>query len=100
MAYLSNGPIWRARKKGSALTQVLEDRLTHINIEYAAKRESRRLGPMRLYLLPAHTWQRWDRERLARSGGTLEQYKHPNLIADPKFRESIPFEEEMHIPHA
>jgi hypothetical protein len=39
--------------------------------------------------LPTGTWQRWDRQRLARSGGTPEQYQHPCLIPDPQFRASL-----------
>ena len=50
---------------------------------------------MRLFLLPAHAWLDWDRKRLARTGGNLEQYKHPCLVADPKFRDSIAIEEEV-----
>jgi hypothetical protein len=83
------------REQGVRLTQLLEDRLCDINIEYAAKRESRRLGPMRLSLLAPHAWVEWDRKRLALTGGNLEQYKHPCLIADPKFREGIAIEEEV-----
>jgi hypothetical protein len=55
-------------------------------VEYAAKRESNRLGALRLEMLPTGAWQKWDRERLARTGGSLEQYKHPCLISDLKFR--------------
>jgi hypothetical protein len=83
------------REQGVRLTKALEERLAQINIEYASKRESRRLGPMRLFLLPAQTWQHWDRQRLNRTGGNLEQYKHPCLIPDPKFRDSISIEEEI-----
>ena len=43
----------------------------------------------------AAAWQHWDRQRLARTGGTLEQYKHPCLIADPKFRDGITIDEEV-----
>lgn len=86
------------RQQGVQLTQALEKQLTGINIEYAAKRESGRLGPLRLCLLPTHGWQQWDRQRLARTGGTLEQYKHPCLIADPKFRDSVVVEEEVGAP--
>ena len=86
-----------SREQGVRLTQALERRLAEVNIEYASKRESRRLGPMRLFLLPAQGWQQWDRQRLARSGGTLEQYKHPCLIPDPKFRESIAIDEEVTV---
>ena len=77
------------QNQGLQLTQALERQLARINIEYAGKRETGRLGPMRLFVLPAHSWQQWDRQRLARTGGTLEQYKHPCLIADPKFRDTI-----------
>jgi hypothetical protein len=84
-------------EQGAALTQALERRLSEVNVEYATKRESQRLGAMRLMLLPQTTWQQWDRQRLARTGGTLEQYKHPCLINDVKFRDSVPVEEEIKI---
>ncbi|HMF18900.1 MAG TPA: GH3 auxin-responsive promoter family protein, partial [Gemmataceae bacterium] len=83
------------REQGVLLTEALERRLAEINVEYASKRDSRRLGPIRLELLPPGTWLHWDRQRLKKSGGTLEQYKHPCLIADPKFRESMQVEEEV-----
>jgi hypothetical protein len=34
-------------------------------------------------------WGQWDRERLQRTGGTLEQYKHPCLIGDHGFHEEV-----------
>jgi hypothetical protein len=83
--------------QGLDLLRGLEDRLLRVNIEYAAKRASRRLGPPRLALIPDNTWQHWDRQRLVRTGGTLEQYKHPCLIADPKFRDSVNVEEELQL---
>lgn len=85
------------REQGLRLTRQLEELLTAANVEYAAKRESRRLGPMRLLLLPAGAWQQWDHARLARTGGTAEQYKHPCLIPDPRIRESLPVEEEVPV---
>ena len=84
-----------SRAEGLKLAEALDRRLGEVNVEYAAKRESRRLGSVRLQLLPAGAWHHWDRQRLARTGGTLEQYKHPCLIADLKFRESIAVEEEL-----
>jgi hypothetical protein len=60
------------------------------NIEYAAKRESARLGPVRAFVLPAGTWANWDRDRLAKTGGSPEQYKHPCLIGDVAFKETLP----------
>jgi hypothetical protein len=59
------------------------------NIEYAAKRDSGRLGPVRAVLIPNGAWAKWDRERLAQTGGSPEQYKHPCLIGDLKFRDSM-----------
>jgi hypothetical protein len=59
------------------------------NVEYAAKRESGRLGPVRAALIPAATWAKWDHDRLAATGGSPEQYKHPCLVGDLKFRESV-----------
>jgi hypothetical protein len=47
--------------------------------------------------LPPGTWANWDRERLSRSGGTPEQYKHPCLVGDLKFRESLPVEGELAV---
>ena len=40
-------------------------------------------------IVPTGTWAKWDRERLAQTGGSPEQYKHPCLIGDMKFRESM-----------
>ena len=59
------------------------------NVEYAAKRESGRLGAMRAAILPAGAWATWDRDRLAQTGGSPEQYKHPCLIGDLKFRDTM-----------
>jgi hypothetical protein len=70
------------------LTDRLDERLKAINIEYAAKRDSLRLGRLRLEPVPSGFWQSWDRERLKRTGGTLEQYKHPCLINDLEFARS------------
>jgi hypothetical protein len=77
-------------EEGQHLAQELERRLLETNIEYASKRDSNRLGPLRLQPVPTGTWQRWDRARLERSGGTLEQYKHPCLVSDLNFRDTIP----------
>jgi hypothetical protein len=68
----------------------LDRTLGELNIEYAAKREGNRLGPVRGLVLPAGTWTAWDAARLAKTGGSPEQYKHPALIGDMAFRESVP----------
>jgi hypothetical protein len=77
------------RSVGVRLAERLDARLCQLNIEYAAKRESERLGRVRLEVLPTGFWQKWDRERLRQTGGTLEQYKHPCLINDAQFRSSV-----------
>jgi hypothetical protein len=59
------------------------------NIEYEAKRASGRLGPPRVEVIPQGTWQKWDRERLAKTGGSPEQYKHPCLIGDVEFKSTM-----------
>ncbi|MBN9118958.1 MAG: GH3 auxin-responsive promoter family protein [Planctomycetes bacterium] len=67
----------------------LDVRLGCENVEYAAKRESGRLGALRAAIIPAGTWAKWDKDRLAQTGGSPEQYKHPCLIGDLKFRDTM-----------
>jgi len=81
--------------QGQELAAALDRRLATHNVEYASKRGSQRLGAVRLNLLPDGTWQEWDRQRQTRSGGTPEQYKHPNLIPDISFRNTMPVDEEL-----
>ena len=83
------------RERGLRLAAELDRRLMLVNDEYASKRHSLRLGGIRLELLAAGAWCTWDRQRLARTGGTLEQYKHPCLIPDLAFRDAMPVEEEV-----
>jgi hypothetical protein len=77
------------------LAQALDRRLQTANIEYASKRSSGRLGSIRVELLPDGAWHEWDRQRLARTGGSQEQYKHPCLISDTSFRDTMPVAEEL-----
>jgi hypothetical protein len=80
---------------GARLVEELDNRLCESNVEYASKRSSLRLGPVRLEILPTGTWHEWDRQRVAQTGGVLEQYKHPCLVPDLDFRRSLPVEEEI-----
>lgn len=73
------------------LVATLDRLLYEHNIEYAAKRDSERLGPIRVCSLPAGAWYKWDMARLAQSGGSAEQYKHPCLIPDLAFAEQMAF---------
>jgi hypothetical protein len=80
---------WDESQARSALEEI-DSALARANDEYQAKRASGRLGPVRVMWLPPGTWVKWDGERLARAGGPPEQYKHPCLIGDVKFAETMP----------
>jgi hypothetical protein len=64
------------------LATAVDEQLRLHNIEYASKRDTLRLGPVRTMTLPDGSWSRFQQQRLARSGGTVEQYKQPHLIPD------------------
>ena len=64
--------------------------LSRANDEYAAKRASQRLGPVRAEPLPPGAWRSWDEQRRQTRGGPAEQYKHPCLIGDVNFRATFP----------
>ncbi len=66
----------------SLLAREVDEQLRSHNIEYASKRETRRLGPVRTIRLADGSWSEFQKRRLARSGGTVEQYKQPHLIPD------------------
>jgi hypothetical protein len=80
-------------EQGQRLVELLDRYLGELNMEYEGKRESRRLGRLRLESLPDGTWADWDRRRISRNGGTPEQYKHPCLIPDPNFRDTMPVQQ-------
>ena len=73
----------------------LDKALGEENIEYAAKRESSRLGPVRAAIVPSGTWAAWDATRLAKTGGSPEQYKRPCLIGDLGFKDTMPMQREI-----
>jgi hypothetical protein len=60
----------------------VEEELQAQNVEYANKRETLRLAPVRIGRIPDGSWGDFQKRRLARSGGTVEQYKQPHLIPD------------------
>jgi hypothetical protein len=64
------------------LAAKVDEQLQVQNIEYASKRVTLRLGPVRTIRLPDGSWMGFQKRRLARSGGTVEQYKQPHLIPD------------------
>ena len=62
--------------------EAVEHELRELNVEYAAKRDTLRLGPVRTIRIQDGAWAEFQKRRLARSGGTVEQYKQPHLIPD------------------
>ena len=64
------------------LAAEVERQLQVVNLEYENKRATLRLGPIRPIRIPGGSWVDFQRRRLARSGGTVEQYKQPCLLSD------------------
>ena len=64
---------WRRRSRRSSCRQ---------NVEYENRRETLRLGPIRIVRIRLGSWADFQRRRLAKSGGTVEQYKQPHLMPD------------------
>ena len=60
------------------------------NMEYETKRDSQRLGMIEVCLLPRGSWQTWDAARVAKTGGSAEQYKRPCLVNDVNFKSTMP----------
>jgi hypothetical protein len=59
-----------------------ERQLGQLNEEYENRRETRRLGPLQLRRIADGSWTELRARRLAKSGGTPDQYKQPCLIPD------------------
>jgi hypothetical protein len=64
------------------LTTTVEQELRQQNAEYANRRDTRRLSPVQILTIPPGSWAEFQKRRLAKSGGTVEQYKQPHLIPD------------------
>ena len=65
--------------------QAADASLCRLNIEYEKKRESKRLGPMRLMLVANGSFERLRRETIEHQRGRAEQYKHPYLVSEQEF---------------
>ena len=63
------------------LLDACEAALREVNIEYAAKRDSLRLGPPKLKLLEQGAFERFRRERVA-SGAPDSHVKPPHLVRE------------------
>jgi hypothetical protein len=73
----------------------VEKSLCRLNSEYQSKRETKRLGAVRLGWLPPGAWKEFCRKRLERSGGSLEQFKHPCLVNDTDFIANMPVQGQL-----
>jgi hypothetical protein len=74
---------------GESLAVRVDDHLKAINCEYRDKRASGRLAPIECVPLPEGTWSSFARRRRQKSGGSLEQYKHPCLVPDLEFSSKL-----------
>ncbi len=66
----------------AALAEVVDRQLQSLNIEYAGKRRSARLGPLRVVAAEPGELARREARILASRGGRAEQYKHQYLLTD------------------
>ena len=67
------------------LARTADRRLAEMNCEYLEKRQTDRLDPIDVQVLPPESWQYFTEHRLNAAGGSPEQYKHPCLVPDPQF---------------
>lgn len=71
------------------LAMNVDAQLQELNVEYREKRQSGRLGPLECLAVPNGTWERFIRHRQSRFGASMEQYKHPCLVPQLTFSESL-----------
>ncbi len=64
------------------LAASMDEALGELNIEYADKRRTGRLGPLRLHRPPPGTLDGREQEILTARSGRAEQYKHQYLLTD------------------
>ena len=79
---LIEGDDLASESAGERLADEVETRLALANAEYENRRSTLRLGAIRIRRIRPGSWVEFQKRRLARSGGTAEQYKQPCLMAD------------------
>lgn len=72
----------------------VDEELMVMNVEYRAKRESLRLGPLVLKTVAGKGYQEYENQN-QRASRNLAQYKHTFLINDPTFESRFQFAYEM-----
>ena len=81
---VASGPMNDTQQR-QRFAETVDAILCERNVEYQEKRESDRLAVIRCEAVSGAAWQRFTSSRTAGSGGSIEQYKHPCLLPDPKF---------------
>jgi hypothetical protein len=71
------------------LARAVDHHLGQMNCEYGNRLETGRLRPLVVKVLPQGTWSAYRATRIGRMGGSLEQYKHPNLVSDLEFVDKL-----------
>ena len=74
--------------QSDALERRVDAHLSEINWEYAEKRRTGRLRPLRVCEVPTGTWGALRRQRAAKRGN-FEEYKHRCLVGDVEFVEKL-----------
>jgi len=81
-------PFYRLHVEGSSslassLTRTMDSELARLNMEYASRRASERLGPLVMNRLPRKFLAAWIMDRQSRWGAANEQFKHQYLLNVP-----------------
>ena len=75
-------PAWPADRPARRLADAFDAALAAVNIEYRAKRRSRRLAPVGVNILPDNHLADLDK-KTAQKRGRVEQFKHQYLYTHP-----------------
>ena len=67
----------------ASLAAALDEQLRGVNVEYAGKRDSQRLGGVAVKVLPRGFLEGWDHRQAERRRKGNEQYKHQYLLCRP-----------------
>ena len=77
------------QNQADRLAHQIDRQLAQMNCEYANRLATGRLAALRIQSLPHGTWRAFRQRRIERLGGSLEQYKHPCLVNDLDFVQSL-----------
>lgn len=87
----------RRGMNGAGVAAEFDRQLQIVNMEYASRRRSERLGAIRVNLLPAGFFAQWDQQRAEQHRRGNEQYKHPYLFASPGEDADFPKDAATHL---